>query len=209
MTSIHSTLGALEIGILLMLLLFGIMITQAYTHYQSKTTTDNRILRILVPLMLITELVHTALMCSDFYTTSINDYGDFPRIDAAHWTGVFAQPVSSLSTGIIQGIPLLSTIFTDYRWPISVCIASAVAVDVLNTTAFCYCLWKRKSDFEHHSSPETGMLTFIFTSLELIFFLVLPNTSMFLCFISFGTKVYSNSLLALLNGRSALVEGPA
>lgn len=48
MPSIHSTLGALEVGVLVMLLLFGIMIAQAYAYYQSQSTTDNRILRILV-----------------------------------------------------------------------------------------------------------------------------------------------------------------
>ncbi|EIM86364.1 uncharacterized protein STEHIDRAFT_57621 [Stereum hirsutum FP-91666 SS1] len=190
MTSIHSTLGALEIGVLLMLLLFGIMIAQAYTYYQSQSTTDNRILRILHLILYascsITETFHTGLMCADFYITSISDYGNITEIDANHWTGVFAQPVCSLSVAMIQcfyawrircisrqwpitliswlgsavhvgtaiglavvsdGIPLLSTLLGNYRWLVCVCVSAAVAVDVLNMSAFCYWLCKRKSDF--------------------------------------------------------------
>lgn len=50
MSSIHSTLGALEIGTLLMFMLFGLMISQAYTYYQLNCKSTNRGLRYLVSL---------------------------------------------------------------------------------------------------------------------------------------------------------------
>lgn len=48
MSTIDTTLGVLELSAMLMMLLYGIMIAQAYTYYKSSYSGDNRTIHVLV-----------------------------------------------------------------------------------------------------------------------------------------------------------------
>lgn len=77
-----------------MLLLFGIMITQAYTYYQSKTTTDNHILRILVSESIIWWNTVTHSLS---FTGAVDAVGNVPqnsRFPIAHWSLLSAASLS-------------------------------------------------------------------------------------------------------------------
>lgn len=69
-----------------MLLLFGIMITQAYTHYQSKTTTDNRILRILVGESIVRWSTVTHSLSFTGALDAVGNVLQNSRFPIAHWS---------------------------------------------------------------------------------------------------------------------------
>ena len=48
MVGLPLTLGAIEVGLLLSMILYGIMAAQAYTYYTFNSAGDNRTIRVIV-----------------------------------------------------------------------------------------------------------------------------------------------------------------
>jgi len=71
-----STIGALEIGALVSIFLFGLVTVQTYT-YTYRFPKDPKLLRVLVPFVWLLEFGHTVCICHALYTITVSEYGKF------------------------------------------------------------------------------------------------------------------------------------
>ncbi|THH18388.1 hypothetical protein EW146_g2585 [Bondarzewia mesenterica] len=167
MAALDSTLGAIEIGILLSSCLYGAMAVQAYNYYQANFKND----------------------------------------------GIISYRVVELSK-----------FDSKFRWLIILTITVGTVVDIMNTAGLCFCLTSKKKDVARRSrqltetlmlwSLETGFITryepkFRRSTSELNGTMQYVqcdhvDLSVWMCFLVFSAKLYSNSLLASLNGRLTL-----
>ncbi|TDL19778.1 hypothetical protein BD410DRAFT_791643 [Rickenella mellea] len=90
-------------------------------------------------------------------------------------------------------------------------LAITVACDVVVTGILCLYLNRSRTGFKRTDSlinnliwysVSTGLLPSIFATLQLITYFAMPNNFVNICFSLFLGKLYSNSLLATLNGRA-------
>ncbi|KAJ7671266.1 hypothetical protein DFH06DRAFT_112607 [Mycena polygramma] len=104
---------------------------------------------------------------------------------------------------------------TQLHWLMTTASAIGPSVDVIIATALCYYLWslKRASGFDRTSrmvdtlivwTVETTIITTVAGIMQLILFLSRPNDVSWMTFYLIQAKLFSNSLLASLNGRQRL-----
>ncbi|KAJ7124168.1 hypothetical protein C8R44DRAFT_980589 [Mycena epipterygia] len=106
--------------------------------------------------------------------------------------------------------PNLSLLVTEFRWMVIAAVSISPIVDVNIATALVYYLWRaRNSHYKQTTrmvdtiivwTVETTILTSLSSILDLIFFLTRPNLSWIIFFL-IQAKLFSNSMLASLNGR--------
>ncbi|KAJ7020178.1 hypothetical protein C8F04DRAFT_1051150, partial [Mycena alexandri] len=124
-----STIGALQIGVSVSVLLFGITTSQAYVYY-SRFPEDSANLKVLVAFVWCCELGHAICIGHGLYTYTISDYGQPERLFgpmpksvvlAVFFTGVIEPCVQSFFSFRIYGlskklyIPVLSWILSFVR----------------------------------------------------------------------------------------------
>ncbi|KAJ7480820.1 hypothetical protein FB451DRAFT_1556325 [Mycena latifolia] len=76
---INGTIGALEIGVLVSFVLFGVETPQAYINY-GRFPSDSLKLKILVASMWILEMGHVISIGHSIYIVSVSDYGHPERL---------------------------------------------------------------------------------------------------------------------------------
>ncbi|KAJ6595541.1 hypothetical protein DFH09DRAFT_1357495 [Mycena vulgaris] len=118
---------------------------------------------------------------------------------------------------IILNIASLSALKAKWEWLVATGLCLGVAVDGIVAISMCYCLWNaRESRFEHTKrmvdtlilwSIETGMVTSGTSIVMLILFLARNDFSWFPFYLILA-KLFSNSLLAALNGRQRFRSHP-
>ncbi|KAJ7155244.1 hypothetical protein C8R46DRAFT_1296632 [Mycena filopes] len=77
--SLDSTLGAVEVGTMLSIFLFGIVTVQVSSYYRNFPNDSWRI-KLLVGGIWIVELVHTGLTCANTYEKTITFFGREPEL---------------------------------------------------------------------------------------------------------------------------------
>ncbi|KAF9055751.1 hypothetical protein BJ165DRAFT_442831 [Panaeolus papilionaceus] len=70
----NATLGAIQIGVMISLFLFGLVTAQVYI-YMNKFPNDPWILKCLVPIVWFLELGHTISVCHALYIITVTQYG--------------------------------------------------------------------------------------------------------------------------------------
>lgn len=97
--------------------------------------------------------------------------------------------------------------------PLSVQMGAAVSADIMITGPLIYFLNKNRTGFRRTNSlinrliiwsVNTALITGVFELLQLITWVTMTNTLMFLGFHLVIAKLYTNSMLAMLNGRKSL-----
>ncbi|KAF8496040.1 hypothetical protein JB92DRAFT_3227748 [Gautieria morchelliformis] len=101
MPSIDETLGALEIGIILSIFLFGVFVVQLFL-YSHQNNNDRRWLRSLVSQLLILETTHTFCICILLYNITVTRYGIVSTISDAPFTLDFSGILSAWIGAVIQ-----------------------------------------------------------------------------------------------------------
>ncbi|KAI0636100.1 hypothetical protein C8Q77DRAFT_1251813 [Trametes polyzona] len=105
--------------------------------------------------------------------------------------------------------------FEKYPWLIWSILAIAVAVDVVATSTLTYYLHQSRTGFKRTDSMvdilmvygiNTGLSTSVVTLAALISAIVKPNSLIYTAIMVVGTKMYANSLLAVLNSRRSIVD---
>ncbi|KAA1476147.1 hypothetical protein DENSPDRAFT_843047 [Dentipellis sp. KUC8613] len=129
------------------------------------------------------------------------------------WAVSLVQFSGALATTIIGQHTTLPFFAAHYEWIVTMTLSLCVFVDIINTVGLCYFLWTRKSGLRSTNeivekliiwTVETGLVTTVAALLMLITSRALPDTSVWICISVFYAKLYSNSLLASLNGRTFL-----
>ncbi|OJT12910.1 hypothetical protein TRAPUB_10541 [Trametes pubescens] len=99
------------------------------------------------------------------------------------------------------------------QWMVSVVYGVTVSCDIILTGSLTWVLLKKRTGFKNTDSLiavivlysiNTGLMTGVFGLLVFIFALVMPNNLVYIGISIFGTKLYINSVLAVLNSRKSL-----
>ncbi|KAF9456597.1 hypothetical protein BDZ94DRAFT_1275250 [Collybia nuda] len=99
--ALHSTLGAVQIGIIISVCLYGVLCVQAFTYYQAGFK-DSLHTRLLVVWCLIVETIHTIFITIYLYQVTVGHFGDYGYLPGAHWPLVFSVFISSLLSAPVQ-----------------------------------------------------------------------------------------------------------
>lgn len=100
-----------------------------------------------------------------------------------------------------------------FGWLVTTCLVLMHVVDCINTAALCFYLRIGKNGSKKVDSVinkmflwtiETGLVTVVAALLMLVFSQTMKKTSLWICVSVFYSKLYSNSLMAMLNGRESL-----
>ncbi|EIM82549.1 uncharacterized protein STEHIDRAFT_64897 [Stereum hirsutum FP-91666 SS1] len=120
--TLNSTIGAIEIGILLGFGFMGAMVVQAYTYYQSDFS-DTKPLKALVGAYYgrtVLEIVHTAFIGVYVYTSTVTHFGDLAALTIAEWSLGFSIPVANLVMVLVQSFFAYRVHCLSQRWPITI-----------------------------------------------------------------------------------------
>ncbi|KAI0648726.1 hypothetical protein C8Q79DRAFT_466913 [Trametes meyenii] len=105
--------------------------------------------------------------------------------------------------------------FKEYQWMIWVMLANAVVVDMLITTCLTLYLRRSRTGFKRTDSLvdllvvytiNTGLSTSLITLPAMISAIVMPDNLIWSALYVIASKMYANSLLAVLNSRRSLLD---
>ncbi|KAJ8088594.1 hypothetical protein PM082_013837 [Marasmius tenuissimus] len=132
------------------------------------------------------------------------------------WTMSFARIVIGL-VSFVEALKMasLQKFLTDWRWSILATIVIGVMNDVLIALSLIWALIQRRGATASKDTVvvidtlilwtlETGLLTSMGEILMMILFLTMPDNFVWLSVFAFVAKLYSNSLMAVMNGRDTL-----
>ncbi|KAK7054179.1 Saposin B-type domain-containing protein [Favolaschia claudopus] len=116
--------------------------------------------------------------------------------------------------GTLLENPVFSLLTTKFSWEITVVSTFPLAVDMLIAASLLYSLWTRRTtQFKHTNrvvdtlimwTVETTLLTTTSGAMQLILFLARRHDFSWLFFFLLQGRLFSNSLMASLNGRARL-----
>ncbi|CAK5282970.1 unnamed protein product [Mycena citricolor] len=111
-------LGALEIGVMLSLVMFGVILLQAYTYFTQNCSADSRWLKIFVGVVMFLELGHSVAACHALYYFTISLAGMPEELKATNSYTLSVTPVfETIITASIQVAAVLASFLstTDAR----------------------------------------------------------------------------------------------
>jgi hypothetical protein len=131
------------------------------------------------------------------------------------WLGSALQVALTLSIAIIGSRMTLREFASRFEWIVTTSLVAIMVVDILNTGGLCYFLFVERSKNRVKRTRlavdklilwtiETGLVTSVAAVVMLILFLGKPGTALWISITLFYAKLYSNCLLASLNGRISL-----
>ncbi|KAJ3003519.1 hypothetical protein NUW54_g4822 [Trametes sanguinea] len=170
--------------------------------------------RRLFPVMVI-----TLLMASAF------DAHDLPCVALAFTIGEpFPSSFSTQSPGTDGMMPAVTVMtfvevtfaaFKEYQWMVWVLLANAIMTDVAITGLLIFFLRRSRTGFKRTDSIldilmvytiNTGLSTSIITVPAMICAIIMPDNLIWSGIYVIATKMYTNSLLAVLNSRRSIVD---
>ncbi|KAL0948357.1 hypothetical protein HGRIS_010940 [Hohenbuehelia grisea] len=245
-------IGAIEIGILCSVILYGMATLQTILYHIRFKRKDSRPLRTIIGIIWFAGLGHSVFACWTLYTVTIRDYNQsfeelsFPStIIAAVLFGSLIQPLVQAvyaarvyqfskrwfipavcwcisanifgSTALLSYKALVSPPLTEFEkewtWLIAATLTATAIVDVLISASMCYHLHRHRGLSYQRSSLVLNKLiiwtmqTGLITSLSItaiastVTFILIKHRFIWLAIFMVLTGLYSNALLALLNGR--------
>ncbi|KAI0773046.1 hypothetical protein BD413DRAFT_611970 [Trametes elegans] len=155
------------------------------------------------------------LVCQIFYVCRVYLIGFQYR-----WLAVPAviSMLSGFSFGMAGGVEafLYAHYITDFQhfsWMVSIAYGFAVLTDVILTSALVFVLHRSRTGFKRTDSMidvliiytiNTGLLTSVVSILAFVFALILPGNLIYAAITIVGSKLYANSVLAVLNSRRSI-----
>ncbi|KAF7349627.1 O-methylsterigmatocystin oxidoreductase [Mycena sanguinolenta] len=130
------------------------------------------------------------------------------------WALTLTRAVATFGMmGVALHVPQLSDIESRYKWLMATGLSLGVAVDVLVALSLCVCLWRMRSNGVESTrrmidslilwTIETGLATGGASVILLVFFFLRDDLTWFPFYLILA-KLFSNSMLASLNGRQRL-----
>jgi len=98
---IDLTLGGLEVGTMISILLFGIITVQVYLYAQAGFK-DHVVIRLLVGTMWVLDALHTIFLCIYLYHLTVSTYGQPTALAEIHWTYVGVILLNSVMAAAVQ-----------------------------------------------------------------------------------------------------------
>ncbi|KAL4255956.1 DUF6534 domain-containing protein [Pleurotus pulmonarius] len=255
MAGIDSLFGPMLIGVFLNTILYGFLILQTYTYYQTRKNHRHMpLLDYLVLYLLFMETLNTGFDIALIYEPLILRYGTEeavkfvplmliadPIVMALISTPIqlfFARRIYIMTKSKLIVASILFFAFCSLTGGIAATIATAVIrefarlqelkgaiitwlfssaiADIIITTSLLMNLYRKKTgikatddmvDKMMRFTLQTGLLTSIFASLDVILFLAIPGTAYNFALDFPLSKLYTNSLLSSLNARREYQNG--
>nr|VWP02593.1 Dehydrogenase with different specificities [Ganoderma boninense] len=105
--------------------------------------------------------------------------------------------------------------FKSHMWMIWVMLANAVVIDLLVTSCLIFYLWRSRTGFKRTDNLldvlmvytiNTGLSTSLLTLPAMICAIIMPDNLIWSAIYVIASKMYANSLLAVLNSRRSLID---
>ncbi|KAI1791134.1 hypothetical protein LXA43DRAFT_1094746 [Ganoderma leucocontextum] len=251
--TLDETYGALLIGTFVSLLLYGVVVHQAY-RYTQMYKDDSLAIKLTVFVLITIDTVHTVVSAHACYAYLVSHYFTPLALLEGIWS-IQCQPVLaglgvlvsqsfftrrvyivSRKYGVLVATSLLLTLatfgcavagtviafklraFTQYEhyyWIDSAACACAVVADMLTTSVLIFTLRRSRTGFRRTDtlinslmlySINTGLLTGIANCLALVFAIARPDTFIWIALEIVAVRLYTNSVMAVLNSRRSLRE---
>ncbi|KAI0666789.1 hypothetical protein C8Q78DRAFT_421422 [Trametes maxima] len=227
--SVGSTLGAVYIGIMLGALLYGLTVHQTYRYFKLYPS-DKIYIKILVVTIFVLETAHSLLwyiIGYHYLGYTISDaLKGAPGLLPGHWSERAIGLTTVLSVLACETFYAfrIYLIGRSYKWlmvptvlvmfvAFGFGIAAGVETTMLSSTYIV--------ELEHLESPapvqedsvlrvltiytvNTGLLTSVFSTATFVFAVILPGNFIYACISIVGSKLYANSVLAVLNSRKSI-----
>ncbi|PIL32312.1 hypothetical protein GSI_05558 [Ganoderma sinense ZZ0214-1] len=207
---VTTTLGALLIGTFFALMLYGLVVHQAYGYFRTYGA-DVLWLKILVITALVLETVVSVFnmdACYDYLVTNFSNT-NLER----------PAPYSMKLLALFPASVALTVQMYDLAWDICYLVsarnAAATVTDVLLTTILVYSLHKSRTGIKRTDSMinvlimyavNTGLLTSAFNILCLVFGFLFPQSFTYAAVDLVSSRLYASSLLAALNSRKIVSD---
>ncbi|RDX44032.1 hypothetical protein OH76DRAFT_1123804 [Lentinus brumalis] len=248
--ALDNTYGALFLGMVFGLMLYGLTVHQTY-RYLRLYPSDRHFLFWLVITIVILETVHTVAIIAACYWHLITNFFNPLSLQEGYWGTRVLTPVTGLTILVCQcfyarrvwyvgpkyrylvgvagclivvifGLTVAATVetirlsladFQHVSWLVSALFGVAVSVDIILTTTLIVILLRSRTGFKRTDSTlgvivvytvNTGLLTSIVGLFCFVFAIILPGNIIYIGISIVGTKLYANSVLAVLNSRRAL-----
>ncbi|KAJ7889787.1 hypothetical protein B0H14DRAFT_1150401 [Mycena olivaceomarginata] len=250
--NLNGSLGALEIGIVLGVFLFGIETLQTFNYYR-RFPKDSNLLKATIGFVWVLELGQTILTLHALYLQTITFYGqpshvlspplseEIPillsgliytvvqtffanrvRVLSGQWYAMALACVLGLFrfVGDVWIAALLLkyervTVLLEWRWLVTTSLSLDLSTDILITASLCFCLWNMRSCESKRTRSmldtlilwaiESTILTSAGSVIQIILFMTRTDIVWAGVF-AIQSKLFSNAMLASLNGRQRLRE---
>ncbi|KAG7089121.1 hypothetical protein E1B28_010829 [Marasmius oreades] len=182
--------------------------------------SDPRIL-LLPPKTLPTAIFFSALstqLVQNFLAYRIKGVGGSWTLTTISWLLSLVRSVMAIIS-FAAGVNMVSLddYLKQWKWSIMATIIIGVMNDLLIALSLIWVLLQQRNTTVSKSTTaiidtlirwtlQTGLLTSLGGILMMILFLAMPHNFIWLCVFTFLAKLYSNSLMAALNGRDSLRE---
>lgn len=164
----------------------------------------------------ITETALVMLMSHTFFLRRIFLLGE-RRIVPVLLIGILMMSEFAFAIGVTVMTFILVTFeaFKSYMWMIWVMLANAVVIDLLVTSCLIFYLWRSRTGFKRTDSLldvlmvytiNTGLSTSLLTLPAMICAIIMPGNLLWGAIYVIASKMYANSLLAVLNSRRSLID---
>ncbi|KAJ7136687.1 hypothetical protein C8R44DRAFT_976197 [Mycena epipterygia] len=226
---LDGTLGALEIGVVVAIFLYGLQTLQTFNYYRD-FPKDKWILKIMVGAVWFLELGHTICACHALYSATVKFYGQLQHIAEPPLSLILTSLFSPAIITIVQrfrksltlewaNLGLLVELLKhdsfsfgveNLKWLILFIYSIGLAAELIIPISFCYCLWRVRNEGLKQTNRivdtiiiwtiETTVITSLGGATMLILFLARDDLYCFIFYLVLA-KLFSNSLLVSLNGR--------
>lgn len=100
--SIDVILGAMEIGVLVSSVIYGVICYQCYLYFVEHSINDRIDLKTLVTVLMILETLHTCLIGHTLYMHSVKAFGDVNKLTEMTWSHLVEIIVAAALSTITQ-----------------------------------------------------------------------------------------------------------
>ncbi|KAF5347855.1 hypothetical protein D9758_013836 [Tetrapyrgos nigripes] len=99
-----TSLGAVELGIMLSSVLYGVVVIQSYKYYQASFKNDSALLKTTKfnSYHSALETLHTVFQWIYLYSTTITSFGDPNQLDEINWSFQVSIPLTAIIASIVQ-----------------------------------------------------------------------------------------------------------
>jgi len=151
-----------------------------------------------------------------FFAKRVAKCFDRPYLAIVCWTMIFIRLISSMWLTALSLNRLTMALFeAKWKWVLTAGLILEAFVDLLIAASLCYFLLKSRRQSVHARTIRlldkliamtipTGLFTSFMAIMMLVCFMTMPKNFVWLALMMCQAKLFSNSMLASLNGRSML-----
>ncbi|KAI0363648.1 hypothetical protein BV20DRAFT_975436 [Pilatotrama ljubarskyi] len=166
--------------------------------------------------LIILEMGLLILVCHSFFARRLYLLGNRNLLPAVVIGILLMAEMGWCIAAVLQSFIQVSfTNFQRFSWMVWTILGIAVTVDLIATGTLTYYLRRSRTGFKRTDSMvdvlmvygiNTGLSTSVITMTSLICAIAKPASLVYAAILVVGTKMYANSLLAVLNSRRSIVD---